>query len=171
VEKFGRRQLFLWGTFLTGCCYIPMNVIAAQADGHVATGTGYTFVAFIFLYGITFSFCWTPLQSLYPAEIMPNDIRAQGMAFQNLASQVASFINTYATPVALQNIGWKTYTIFLVLHFVQLFAMWWSVVETKGRTLEELDEIFQHPHPVKKSLEKHIVVAVRGEGVKGLEDA
>ena len=54
----------------------------------------------------------TPLQALYPAEILSNDIRAQGMAFQGFLGGLAGFINTYATPVALQNIGWKTYTIF-----------------------------------------------------------
>ena len=57
VDKFGRRNLFLWGTFLTGLCYIPINVIAALADGHVAVGPGYAFIAFIFLYGVIFSFC------------------------------------------------------------------------------------------------------------------
>ena len=57
VDKFGRRPLFLWGTFLTMLCYIPINVIAAEANSHVATGPGYAFVAFIFLYGIIFSFC------------------------------------------------------------------------------------------------------------------
>lgn len=57
VDKFGRRNLYVWGAFLTGLCYIPINVIAALEDGHVATGTGYCFIAFIFLYGIFFSFC------------------------------------------------------------------------------------------------------------------
>ena len=53
-----------------------------------------------------------PLQTLYPAEILPNDIRAQGFAFQGLVVGLASFINTYATPIALERIGWKTCTIF-----------------------------------------------------------
>jgi hypothetical protein len=39
-------------------------------------------------------------------------MRAKGMAFQGFMGGVASFINQYATPVALANIGWKTYTIF-----------------------------------------------------------
>ena len=56
VDKIGRRPLFLWATFLTGLCYVPINVIAARADGHVGTGPGYAFIAFIFLYGIIFSF-------------------------------------------------------------------------------------------------------------------
>lgn len=33
-------------------------------------------------------------------------------------------------------------------------------VETKDRTLEELDEVFSDPHPVKKSLEKRSVNSV-----------
>ena len=166
VDTLGRRPLFLWGTFLTGVIYIPINVIAAKANGHVGTGAGYAFIAMIFLYGIVWSFTWTPLQALYPAEVLNNDIRAKGMAFQGFVSGVASFINTYATPVALKNIGWRTYTIFLVFHFVQLALMWWFVVETKGRSLEELEEIFSDPKPVKRSLERHEVVVRQGEGVK-----
>ncbi|KAK5190961.1 hypothetical protein LTR99_000097 [Exophiala xenobiotica] len=165
VEKFGRRQLFLWGTFLTMLTYIPINVIAAKAHGHVDTGTGYAFIAMIFLYGIFWSFCWTPLQALYPTEVLRNDIRAKGMAAQSFVSGVAGFINTYATPVALQNIGWKTYTIFLLLHGLEWVAMYFFIVETKGRSLEEIDEIFKSSQPVKVSLEKVEVVVEKGNGV------
>ncbi|KAN0108754.1 general substrate transporter [Hyaloscypha variabilis] len=168
VDRLGRRNLFLWATFLTGLCYIALNIIAwkASATGHVSTGTGYAFIAMIFLYGIFYSFGWTPLQALYPAEILTNEMRAKGMAFQGFMGGVASFINQYATPVALKNIGWKTYTIFLVLHFVQLVVMYLTVVETRGRSIEEIEEIFNDPHPVKRSLQKHEVVVRAGEGVK-----
>jgi hypothetical protein len=54
----------------------------------------------------------TPLQALYLAEILTSEIRAKGMAFQGFMGSAASFINQYATPIALSNIGWKTYTIF-----------------------------------------------------------
>ena len=54
----------------------------------------------------------------------------------------------------------------VVLHFVQLAVMYVSVVETKGRSIEELEEIFNDPHPVKRSLQKHEVVVRSGEGVK-----
>lgn len=58
VDRLGRRNLFLWATFLTGLCYVALNIIAwkASATGHVSTGTGYAFIAMIFLYGIFFSF-------------------------------------------------------------------------------------------------------------------
>ena len=66
VDWFGRRPLFLWGTFLTGLVYLAMTVLAARSNGDVSTGMGYTFIVFSFLYGVFWSFCWTPLQTLYP---------------------------------------------------------------------------------------------------------
>jgi Na+/melibiose symporter-like transporter len=140
-------------------------VIAAQADGHVGHGTGLAFIAMILLYGIFWSFCWTPLQALYPTEVLRNDIRAKGMAVQSFVAGVAGFINTYATPVALQNIGWKTYTVFLVLHALEWVAMYFSLVETKGRSLEEIDEIFKSAHPIKESLKRTEVVLEKERGV------
>lgn len=122
---------------------------------------------------------------LYPTEILSTEIRAKGVAFQTFVGGLAGFINTYATPIALQNIGWKTYTVFrkwtltlpvvtmgsltfaiVVLHFVELVLIYLTVVETKGRSLEELAEIFNDPHPVRKSLQKHVVAVKQGEGVK-----
>lgn len=166
VDSFGRRKLFLWGTFLTGCTYLVMNVLAARANGHIGAAAGYTFITMTFLYGAIFSFCWTPLQALYPAEILRNDFRVKGMAAQGFLAGLAGFLNLYAFPIALQNIGWRVYTIFLVIHALEWVAMWWGVVETKGRSIEELDEIFNDPHPVKKSLQKTEVVFARGIGVK-----
>ena len=54
----------------------------------------------------------------------------------------------------------------MVLHFVQLVVMYLTVVETRGRSIEEIEEIFNDPHPVKRSLQKHEVVVRAGEGVK-----
>jgi MFS family permease len=58
VDRLGRRNLFLMATFLTGLCYIALNIIAWKdsATGHVSTSTGYAFIAMVFLYGNFFSF-------------------------------------------------------------------------------------------------------------------
>lgn len=170
VDKLGRRPMLLWGVFISGLIYIPINVLAGLADGHIAQAPGYAFIAMMFLYGIVMSFTWTPVQALYPAEILHTDIRAKGLSAEKTISGVASFINLYATPIALENIGWKMYTIFLALHCLHWVLMYFVTVETKGRSLEELDEIFNDPHPVKRSKQISRVVVSEGVGIK-LADA
>ena len=44
--------------------------------------------------------------------------------------------------------------------------MYMTVVETRGRSIEEIEEIFNDPHPVNRSLQKHEVVIKVGEGIK-----
>lgn len=169
VDKAGRRPMLLWGVFISGLVYVPINVLAGLADGHIARDPGYAFIAMMFSYGIVMSFTWTPLQALYPAEILNTDIRAKGLAAEKTAAGLFGFINLYATPIGLKNIGWKMYTVFLSLHVVHWILMYFVTVETKGRSLEELEEIFDDPHPVKRS--KHIrrVVVRDGVGVKATD--
>ena len=54
----------------------------------------------------------------------------------------------------------------VILHFAQLGLMYFSIVETKGRSLEALEEIFNDEKPVQKSLQRYDVVLVTGHGLK-----
>jgi hypothetical protein len=73
---------------------------------------------------------------------MPFTIRAKGMAVQGLCVNLALFFNSYINPIALNAIGWKYYLVYCIWLIVELFVVWKFYVETKGRTLEELAEIF-----------------------------
>ncbi|KAL9947697.1 hypothetical protein D7B24_007088 [Verticillium nonalfalfae] len=166
VDRVGRRPLLLWGVFLTGLIYVPINVLAGLADGNIERASGYAFIGMMFLYGIVSSFCWTPLQALYPAEVLSTDIRGKGLAANNLIAGLFGFINLYAIPTGLENIGWRMYTILLSLHVVHWVLMWFVSVETMGRSLEELEEIFNDPKPVQRSKQFNKVVVGSGVGVK-----
>jgi hypothetical protein len=71
---------------------------------------------------------------------------------------IISFINTYAAPVGITNSGWKFYILYLAIDALGVVTIYFTFVETKGRTLEEIDEIFADPHPVRKSLQKREVI-------------
>lgn len=77
----------------------------------------------------------TPLQALFPVEVLSFEMRAKGMAFSSLAVNLGGLLNQFAWPVALDNIGWKTYIVFTVQDAVQAFIIWWFIPETKGRTV------------------------------------
>lgn len=75
---------------------------------------------------------------------------------------IISFVNTYAAPVGMTRSGWKFYLLYLFVDALGIVTIYFTFVETKGRTLEEIDEIFQDPHPVRRSLQKREVI-VGGE--------
>jgi hypothetical protein len=82
------------------------------------------------------------------------------MGINNFVLNAAEFVNTYAAPIALANIAWKVYIVYAVWNIVQALWVYLFFVETKGRTLEEMDEIFNAKNPVKASLK--VVPAFEG---------
>ncbi|KAI1088870.1 putative hexose carrier protein [Rostrohypoxylon terebratum] len=96
-------------------------------------------VAVIFLFQGAYSLAWTPLLYLYPPEY---SIRANGLAFSALSLNLLACVLVYVMPIGLTNIGWKMYMIngsWDIVVLVLIIVFW---IETKGRTLEEIDAIF-----------------------------
>ncbi len=57
---------------------------------------------------VLFSFGWTPIQALYPAEVLAYENRAKGLALQGIVTNSVSLINTFGLPPALVALGWKS---------------------------------------------------------------
>ena len=76
-------------------------------------------------------------------------------------------------PTSFANLGWKTYIYYAVFNAVFVPIIYFFLVETKGRSLEELDVVFATPgDPVKN--EKRLPHDIAIEAAKmalGLEDA
>ena len=72
-------------------------------------------------------------------------------------------LNQFAWPISLAKIGWHTYIIFTIWDAIQWVIWYFMMPETKARTLEELDHIFEARRPVKESLIPK-KVAVDNEG-------
>ncbi|KUL86494.1 hypothetical protein ZTR_04254 [Talaromyces verruculosus] len=154
VDRLGRRPMMLSG--MAGCCLVWVAVLAASSQVYNSGGVlnhsaSNATLGFIFIFGGVFSFCLTPLQALYPVEVLSYEMRAKGMAFSSLAVNAAGLLNQFAWPVSLDKIGWKTYIIFVVWDAIQTVIMYFFLPETKNRTLEELDQIFEARNPVKAS--------------------
>ncbi|OBT50470.1 hypothetical protein VE04_09662 [Pseudogymnoascus sp. 24MN13] len=111
-------------------------------------------LAWVYIFQICYSTGWTPMQALYPVEVLSFEMRAKGMAFSNLFTSIGLLANQFGVSVALVNIAWKTYVVFTVWCAVQAGIIWYFVPETKNRTLEELDAIFHSKNPRKASTER-----------------
>ncbi|KAK3180580.1 hypothetical protein K4F52_008046 [Lecanicillium sp. MT-2017a] len=153
LDRFGRRNM------LISCC---LGLVVAWVGTIVATeqftssvtnqNAARAAIAFIFIVTMVFSFAYTPLQQLYPVECLGYEQRAKGVAFAHMCTSATALVNLFATPIALEHIGWKTYGIWIATCTLQAVYYYFFMVETKGRTLEEMNYIFAQKNPRAASL-------------------
>ena len=86
---------------------------------------------------------WMATPFLYPSEISTLRLRSKGSAISVLSKWIFNFLVVMITPVAIANIGWRTYIIWAILNFAFIFLVYFFYPETKGLTLEESDRIFE----------------------------
>ena len=122
------------------------------ASDYTNSDAGRAAVAMIFIFGAVYSVGITPLQALYPVEVLSYEMRAKGMAFSAMSVNAGGLLNQFAWPIALKRIGWRTYIVYTIWCGVQAIVFYFMMPETRKRTLEELDRIFEARNPVKASL-------------------
>jgi hypothetical protein len=92
-----------------------------------------------------FSLFYTPtgiISWVYPAEIFPVDIRAKGNAISTFTNWTINLVFAQITPIALTVIGFKYFYVFFILGLIATVCYSTFYPETKGRTLEQMDELF-----------------------------
>ncbi|KAJ4488429.1 general substrate transporter [Lentinula aciculospora] len=166
TDKIGRRRRLYLGSFILACLLAIVAALSAKYGkvGNSNVNGANASITFIFLFGIAYSFTYTPLQALYCAEVMRQDMRGKGMAVHILISNCAGFVNTFANSVGLGKLGWKYYFVFVGWNSVASVLWFCFGVETNGRTLEELDQVFNAPWPARESSQQiKVVVKASGE--------
>jgi sugar porter (SP) family MFS transporter len=154
LDRAGRRPLLM--DTLTGCiiCFsilVPISKTADQNPDNTAAAN--TSIAFIYLFGIIYSSAWTPLSPMYVVECLHTNTRAKGKSLAQFFTACSSAVIQYASGPAFQHLHYYFYCLFIGWDVLELVFIYFFWPETKGRTLEELDELFQALNPVRKSLE------------------
>jgi sugar porter (SP) family MFS transporter len=157
VELIGRRKLMLAGFFGTSIIWVCMTaasgtLASSWVSGSVADSDAVydndsaanAVLAFIFIYAAVYSFNLTPLQALYPVECISFEIRAKGMAFQSFFVNAAGLLNQFAWPIAIKQIEWKTYIIFIVWCSIQGVIAYFFFPETRKRTVRFTSHTVKH---------------------------
>jgi len=103
VDKIGRRPLMLGSMASVTVVWIGMTVASAlfAQSGEENGSAAKAVVAMIFIFGAFYSFGITPLQALYPVEVLSYEQRAKGMAFSSLSVAIGGLLNQFAWPISL----------------------------------------------------------------------
>ncbi len=92
----------------------------------------YVCIVFIFFFSFGYSVGFGPNAWVYGTEIFPTHVRAKGLNFAASGGAIGSIIVAQFFPVAIQNIGSRTYFIFFAINMACLIVRIHSFIFSKG---------------------------------------
>ncbi|KAK8029750.1 hypothetical protein PG993_011041 [Apiospora rasikravindrae] len=142
IDRLGRRT-----TLVAGCVAMSSGLLINGVLGQVYPdnqnrAADIVCVVFIFIYAIGFSLGFGPTAWVYGSEIFPTAIRARGLNFSASGGAIGSIVVAQVWPVGIETIGSNIYFFFFAVTVVCIPIIYIFYPETKGRTLEEMDELF-----------------------------
>ncbi|KAF4830873.1 Lactose permease [Colletotrichum tropicale] len=159
IDKIGRRPL--WLTATSGqlvTMAVTMGLSAAYAEyGIEAAGTAV--IPFLFVFYASYDIAYTPMSYGYPTEILTYSLRTKGLAIYIVVIAVAVSLNTWINHIALDALGWKYSSVYIIINAVLLAIQYFKFPETKDRTIEEIATIFDGPQAT-------TVMYARGESME-----
>ena len=145
VEKWGRKPLLITGS--AGMALGAFGVALTFGDPNMSIVT----MLSIMIYSASFMMSWGPICWVLIAEIFPNTIRGAAVAVAVAFQWVFNWIVS-ATFVPMFNMRldgdpdfghWFTYGLYGIICVAAAFFVWRLVPETKGKTLEDMSELWK----------------------------
>jgi SP family xylose:H+ symportor-like MFS transporter len=140
VDKLGRRPLMLIGSLGLSVLYIAL---AFLLQSHAAAGL----VSILVLLAIsTYAISIAPITWVLISEIFPNKIRSEASTVAVVSLWGAYFILVFTFPILAKVLGtYGPFYLYAVICFCGFLFIKTKVKETKGQTLEELeDNLIRH---------------------------
>ncbi len=157
VDRFGRRPLLLAGLVGMATALITVGISFHFMDNADTSGAGtggpttagiITLVALV-VFIASFAFSLGPVVWTVINEIFPNRVRGRAVAVATAVNWGSAWLVSQFFLTLIDSIGNSaTFYLFGAFSVVAYVWIWKTVPETKGRTLEEIQEIWEDDNPV-----------------------
>ncbi|KAK9464769.1 general substrate transporter [Lipomyces arxii] len=161
IDNWGRRPLLLTGSVLMAIWLFAVGGIMGTYGHYVDSLNGNTeirwvvdsgvpamaIILFNYLFVGTFAPTWGPGIWIYVSEIFPLKQRATANGFCAAVNWTFNFLLAFCVPPGFKNIQWRVYIIFAIFCVLMTVHVFFMFPETKGKTLEEIDLIWEEHLP------------------------
>ena len=137
IDTFGRKRLMEIGTGM-------MCVFALCISGSYFMGNSLLTLIFVMAFTISFALSMGPIPWIVIPELFPTYLRGRATGLCVMCLLFANWIIAQFTPMMIDGLGGGiSFAIFAVLDLICLFGIVALVPETMGRTLEEIEHLWQ----------------------------
>jgi sugar porter (SP) family MFS transporter len=138
IDKIGRRSLYLIGSV-----GMVITLILLAISFYLKMEGFFTLIC-ILLFIAFFASCIGPVFWTLVSEIFPNRIRGKAVAFASFTQWIFNFLVVLLFPHFLASLGGgKTFLFLAAMSFLQLLFTYLYVPETKGKSLEEIEQFWK----------------------------
>jgi sugar porter (SP) family MFS transporter len=136
IDRFGRRTLMLIGS----CGLIATLGLVAKAF-YLEEFSGIAVPIYLFVYIAFFAFSQGSVIWVFISEIFPNQVRASGQALGSFTHWFMAAVIAFTFPYIAETLGGgNTFLIFTFMMVLQLVFVWRMMPETKGTSLEKMEQ-------------------------------
>lgn len=142
IDKAGRRPLLIIGAggMCAGMLFLGLTTLFGLAKGHTGGAITVTLIG-IAVYIASFAISWGPVQWVMLPELFPFRIRAGAMGICTTLNWLFNLAVALLFPSLLAKFGaGPNFLFFAVTTFLALIFAWRLLPETKGKSLEEIEQ-------------------------------
>jgi MFS family permease len=166
IDKWGRRPMLLWGAIGMSISQLIVAVCGTLSTGQYDNGEIFiknlggqrAAVAFVCIYISIFASTWGPLVWVVTGEIFPLKTRAKSLSMTTATNWLLNWALAYSTPYLVNygegnaNLQSKIFFVWFGCCFLGIAFVWFFIYETKGLSLEQVDQLYQEVSVARKSV-------------------
>ncbi|KAL4966082.1 putative MFS monosaccharide transporter [Aspergillus stella-maris] len=156
VDNFGRKTILIAGGIGMAASHFIVAGITGSFEGQweAHRGAGWAAVVFVWVYAVCFGFSWGPVAWIIISEVFPLGLRAKGVSIGGSSNWLNNFAVAMSTSPFISTSQFGAFIFFGVITVIGVLWVFFFVPETKGRTLEEMDEVFGEVGFAREDLER-----------------
>ncbi|KAI9705213.1 MAG: hypothetical protein M1820_005360 [Bogoriella megaspora] len=145
ADRWGRRTITIFGGVVLSALMLLIGAMYASDSVHTFGAGKWVVIVSIFAFACTYAATWAVVSKIYSSEILPMQTRAAANSIAQGFNFFANWLVALITPILLASSTFGAYFLFGSLTLVIATALAVMMPETRGRSLESMQEAFQRP--------------------------